>query len=441
MTTMSTGISARTEQSGSAPDTEQAQQQAWHKLGLAALARDDYAGALRYFAHAVTADPADAAVHTYLGYTYLQQGRFDAAIVMYGKAIELDPGSALAYHGLANVYEKLGNRFLATQYRQKGLTLRPVTVSNFTGTGKALDVLLLGTPAGVNIETRAFFDTSRHRVHALAVDHFPDGTPLPAHDVVFNGIGDADAAHEALRRASSLLQGGRRRTINHPDRVLRTGRADMAAALAGISGIHAPAVARLRRSQLCEPNLTAAMKAHRLTYPFLLRVPGYHTGEKCVLVTQPCDAAILLQDIGTDEYFAIEFVDVRAEDELVRKYRAMFIDGRLYPIHLAITGHWKAHYFSAQTASLPQHLDEEDRYLRDFEQVVGDRHLAALQAVEQSLGLEYGGVDFGFDRKGNLTVFEANANMGFAPPSEAYRDAKNAALTAAANAVGRLLQA
>jgi hypothetical protein len=102
----------------------------------------------------------------------------------------------------------------------------------------------------------------------------------------------------------------------------------------------------------------------------------------------------------------------------VRKYRALFIDGRLYPVHLAISNDWKVHYFSADMAERADHRAEEARFLGDARGVLGAAAYAALKAIGRELGLEYGGVDFGFDAAGNVVVFEANATMAVYLPAE-----------------------
>jgi hypothetical protein len=45
--------------------------------------------------------------------------------------------------------------------------------------------------------------------------------PLPPHDLVFNGIGDADLCREGLEAASRLLRRTDRPVINHPRAVPR----------------------------------------------------------------------------------------------------------------------------------------------------------------------------------------------------------------------------
>jgi hypothetical protein len=113
---------------------------------------------------------------------------------------------------------------------------------------------------------------------------------------------------------------------------------------------------------------------------------------------------------------AIQALDARGRDGLWRKYRAMIVDGALYPLHLAIASHWKVHYFTAGMADHPEHRAEEEAYLTDMPKTIGARAMAALETVSGSLGLDYGGIDFGIGPDGEVLLFEANATMVVNPP-------------------------
>jgi hypothetical protein len=101
----------------------------------------------------------------------------------------------------------------------------------------------------------------------------------------------------------------------------------------------------------------------------------------------------------------------------VRKYRVLFIDGRLYPVHLAISNDWKVHYFSSDMAQRADHRDEERCFLDDMRSVLGERTIGILEEIARVIDLDYGGVDFGIDAAGNVVIFEANATMAVYPPT------------------------
>ena len=123
----------------------------------------------------------------------------------------------------------------------------------------------------------------------------------------------------------------------------------------------------------------------------------------------------------------IQYLDARDHRGLARKYRAMMVGGALYPLHLALSRDWKVHYFTADMADRPDHRAEEAAFLADMPAVLGPRAMAALDAIDRALGLDYGGVDFALAPDGSLLVFEANATMVVAPPGpEAMWDYRRA---------------
>jgi hypothetical protein len=116
------------------------------------------------------------------------------------------------------------------------------------------------------------------------------------------------------------------------------------------------------------------------------------------------------------ETTVIEFLDARGADGKVRKYRAMMIAGQLYPLHVAISSHWKIHYFTAEMAERADHRAEDAEFLENMPAALGPRAMEALSAIQATLGLDYAGIDFGLSGAGDLLLFEANATMVVNPP-------------------------
>jgi phosphoserine aminotransferase len=237
-----------------------------------------------------------------------------------------------------------------------------------------------------------------------------------------------------------MLAGLNAPVVNRPERVAATGRCENLARLARLPDVRAPRAARVARARLQGPDAVAALQAQGIDFPLLLRSPGYHTGEHFLRVAAPADLPTALAALPGDELLAIEFIDVRGRDALVRKYRVMMIGGELLPLHLAISPDWKVHYFSAAMADHPAHRAEEAAFLAGMERVLGERAMRALQDVRDCLGLDYAGVDFAIDADGALVVFEANATMAvFAPDPDTRWDYRRPAVARVDAAVRRLL--
>src|SRR5204863_239040 len=72
-------------------------------LGLIATMRSDFSEAEKHFLRAVSFEPRNPRTHAYLGSTYLQEKRLDAATRSFGKVLELDPGNSAARYNLGLV--------------------------------------------------------------------------------------------------------------------------------------------------------------------------------------------------------------------------------------------------------------------------------------------------------------------------------------------------
>ena len=153
------------------------------------------------------------------------------------------------------------------------------------------------------------------------------------------------------------------------------------------------------------------------------------------------DLAAAAAGLPGESLAAIEFLDAGGSDGKVRKYRVMMIDGRLYPLHLAVATQWKVHYFTADMAASDANRAEEAAFLANMESVLGPRAIAALQETQRILGLDYAGIDFGLGPRGEILLFEANATMVVNPPPPdarfAYRRAPVERILAAVGAMLR----
>jgi len=238
---------------------------------------------------------------------------------------------------------------------------------------------------------------------------------LPPHDIVFNAIGDADLAGSALAAAQSLLALTSAPVINLPAAVLATGRADHAR-LARIPGVVMPATVTLPRELLESSDAAATVERHGFRFPLLVRTPGFHTGRHFVRVESPDALAEAVAGLPGKELTVIEFLDARGAGGKVRKYRVMMIAGQLYPLHVAISSHWKIHYFTAEMAEQASHRAEDAEFLENMPAVLGPRAMTALARIQATLGLDYAGIDFGLNAAGDVLLFEANATMVVNPP-------------------------
>jgi len=199
-------------------------------------------------------------------------------------------------------------------------------------------------------------------------------------------------------------------------------------------------MATLPRELLSAPDAVTTLARHGLRFPLLLRTPGFHTGRHFVLVSRPEELVEAIAGLPGAELTAIQYLDSRGADGKVRKYRVMMINGGLYPLHVAISSHWKIHYFTAEMAGNAEHRMEDAEFLENMPAVLGTRAMAALDDIQKMLGLDYAGVDFGLSPAGDLLLFEANATMVVNPPEPDERWAyRRSAVERIFGAVRRML--
>jgi len=376
-----------------------------HSTGYRTAARTAYA-------EAVARHPKDAMSRVNLANALYENGELAAARKHYETALNLAPDFAEAHQGLSYVLRELGETELAASHRRKGFENRAVQKLPYRGEGAPVSLLLLISSSGGNIPTRNFLDDRVFETTVIAPEFYDLSRPLPDHQVIFNAIGDADLAGEALTAAQSVIALSRMPVLNAPAAVMATGRAENARRLAALKGVVAPAMMTLSREQ----SNSAVLAQGGLKFPLLLRTPGFHTGQHFELVDRADAMAEAVAQLPGPELTAIEYLDARGPDGKFRKYRVMMIDGGLYPLHLAVSNHWKVHYFTADMAESAEHRKEDAAFLENMPAVLGPRAMTALEQIQNALGLDYAGIDFGLSPAGDVLLFETNATMVVTSP-------------------------
>ncbi|HUO23917.1 MAG TPA: tetratricopeptide repeat protein [Caulobacteraceae bacterium] len=404
-----------------------------HAHGFRSAARTLYAEAARHHPH-------DPLAQVNLANSLMETGETEAARLAFEAALRARPDFAPGHRGLARLASAAGDHTSAERHLQAGFAAQPVITQPFFGAKSPIEVLLLISGVDGDIPLGPVLDPGVFKVTALAPQFFAPDQPLPPHHVVFNAIGDADLCAKALEGAERLVRRTDRPVINAPGRVLATGRTANARRLAGLEGVIAPANVLLGRDEAAAVDSAAALEALGLCLPVAVRAPGYHTGQHFERVDAIEDLSPALARLPGEQAMVMLFFDTRGPDGAYRKYRAMMIDGRLYPLHLAVSSAWKVHYFTADMARSPQHRAEDAAFLADMPGVIGPRAMAALQRVRAALGLDYGGVDFALSADGDLVLFEANATMALLPPpDDPMWDYRRAPVQAALDAVKAMI--
>ena len=343
-------------------------------------------------------------------------GKIDAAKRFYETLLSANPESREAHAGLYYAYGALGDKHRAASHLGLATQWPAVLTLPFRGRGAAVPVLLLLSMNAGNVLIQRFLNDRIFQTYVVIVEFYSSSVVLPAHRLIINGIGDADVRSQALTAAGQILAQSSAPVVNAPARVLATSRCGNAQRLGGIPGVVTPRTAAFPRRQLESADAPEELARRGFEFPLLVRAPGYHMGKNFVRVDSPGDLATAVAAFPGDKLIAIQYLDGRGPDGKIRKYRVLTIGGKLYPVHLAIASQWKIHYFSADMADHPEHRAEEAGFLANMEAVLGPKVMAGLAWIQDALGLDYAGVDFGLNAQGDVLLYEANATMAVVRP-------------------------
>ena len=352
-----------------------------HRLNLFGLGRllvnmGQRKAAQMVYAEAVKYYPDDVALRVNLGSVLLETNHPAEARSHYERALAIDPEFLQAHGGMYYALTRLGEPEQARLHQEKAFAAKALFPSPYRGDGEPIPVLLLVSSTGGNTPIEKLIDDRIFQTYVVVADFYDTRTPLPQHRLVINGIGDCDAAAQALRAAESLLAFTAAPVLNHPTAVRATGRCENAGRLQTLPGIQAPVIVTFPCALLAGPDGAATLAERGFSFPLLLRTPGFHGGEHFVRVESVAQLGDGVAELGgsagaAGEATAIEYLDARGADGWVRKYRVMMVGGLLYPLHLAISKQWKVHYFSADMRDRPEHREEEAKFLADMPGVIG----------------------------------------------------------------------
>lgn len=233
------------------------------------------------------------------------------------------------------------------------------------------------------------------------------------YECVLNLVTDPDQHPQTLERLRKLLRGHRGRVINRPEAVLRTTRDQVAKRLAGIAGLRVPRAIRLHN-----PNpgaATTAVERAGLQFPLIVRLAGTHTGKIVGVVHSPDELEVA--GVGPGQFILTEYVDFGSADGLYRKYRLWSFGGVAIFRHMIAAENWNVHVRMREEfmAHRPGLIAEEMQLLERPDGAFPDVVHQVFAAVQERMGLDFFGMDFGIDQQGQAVLFEANATMSFFP--------------------------
>jgi hypothetical protein len=111
------------------------------------------------------------------------------------------------------------------------------------------------------------------------------------------------------------------------------------------------------------------------------------------------------------EFYLTAFHDYSGAGGLFRKLRVVFIQGRPFLAHMAVSEHWMVHYLNAHMDESEAKRAEEAAMMATFDEGFARRHAEAFAALCAAYPLDYFGIDCAETPDGRLLVFEADVAM------------------------------
>ncbi len=334
-------------------------------------------------------------------------GELESLRALAYNVLRRDPAAREAHLRLYEVEQMLGQPAAGIAHLRLALqSSRVVTLPVLEAPAK-LTVLALSRVAQweANAPLELILDMRHTTLHRYYIDdgdtQLPPGD-LPPYDVLFNTIGESERAGSTLKLASLFAERAAERPINPPKIVATIGRTAVAQRFAGSANVVAPAVERVEAD---------ALRERPVVEPLVVRPVGSQAGIGLARVESREELHAYLEEQIYPAYFVMPFVDYRNDDGFFRKYRVMFVDGKPYACHLAISPRWMIHYYNAAMADHQWMRDEEACFIANLDAVFTGRLRDALDEISTAIPLEYFGIDCAIARDGRLLLFEADAAM------------------------------
>jgi hypothetical protein len=285
------------------------------------------------------------------------------------------------------------------------------------GTGGGLRILAFMTPGDLMTNTPLDFMLEGSDVELTTYyleGAVPSPDELPEHDVAVLAISQADDGSAALGRVGEAFEAWPRPVVNgEPARIAALTRDGVAEAFAGHPLIVCPPTRRVERAALdavaAGGEALEALHAD-LAWPVIVRPIGSHAGKGLEKLDDDAQLAAYLPGHTAEAFFIAAFFDYAGADGLFRKLRVVFVNGKPFVAHMAVSERWMVHYLNADMGR-PGNRAEEAAVMAGFDEGFAARHAEAFAALTATFGLEYFGIDCAESVDGRLVVFEADVAM------------------------------
>jgi hypothetical protein len=331
--------------------------------------------------------------------------------------IAADPSRTAAVMDMSVIAQLLGDQKNGLALQAGALNIERLYRTRCHAADPRLRVLALAaaTDIGGNTPVEFLLEDSDIELYTLyVVPGAPLPTPLPEHDIAFVVAPGSESTRSSLAAIDSLTKTWPRPALNMPYRIAELDRDRLHVLLKSTPGLDTPMTARISRQRLTEIGASGVSARDILDggdFPLIVRPLDSHAGRGLAKLEQASDVAAYLVERAEAEFFLSRYVDYSGADGLFRKYRIVFVDGRAYACHMAISDQWKIWYLNADMAESAEKRAEEERFMARFDDEFAERHRETFADMTRKLGLEYFAIDCAETKSGDLLLFEGDNAM------------------------------
>jgi len=333
------------------------------------------------------------------------------------QSVAEDGLNTAAVMDMSVVAQLLGDQISGLALQECALNIQRLYRSPCASPTPRLRVLALAaaTDLGGNTPIEFLLEDSEIELYTLyVVPGMPLPQPLPPHDIAIVVAPDSESVGDTLNEIGGLVKTWPRPVINLPQNIHQLDRDRLHVLLKSIPGIYIPTTARLSRKRLLDIAREDGLLRDSIEdggFPLIVRPIDGHAGHGLAKLELASDIDAYLALRPESDFFISSHVDYSGTDGLFRKYRIVFVDGRPYPCHMAISDQWKIWYYNADMAQCAAHRSEEERFMASFDTEFAARHSVALAETARRIDLEYFGIDCAETKDGKLLIFEADNAM------------------------------
>jgi hypothetical protein len=330
--------------------------------------------------------------------------------------VKLLDGTAEAGEGLdlSLIAQLLGDKQAGLAIQREILASQQLFRSPCAVEKPRLRVLAFAAATDMGSNTPIEFLLEESEIELMTLYVMPESElpePLPDHDIAIVIASDSEECRDALRKIERAASRLPRPLLNPPHAVCNLDRDRLHRLLDGIDGLEIPSTTGITHeilSELSRGSLAPCDIETGLSFPVVVRPRGSHAGAGLAKLDDGTAIDRYLEQRQEQEFFISRFVDYASDDGLFRKYRIVFVDGRPFACHMAITDRWDVWYLNAGMSASASKRREEAAFMRTFDTGFAWRHEIALTAMADWIGLDYFTVDCAETKSGSLLVFEAD---------------------------------